>query len=846
MPLDAKLDLSSAPTTDETDSGGAGGITLSDKPAVPKTATTIVRIAPDGGVIIESGAPAVRPDAGDYGDFNENLAERLSDGSKATIVEEILQGIDADERGRQQFIENYTKGIDLLGLKIEEQTNTKTQKRNVSRVRHPLLLEACVRGQSSARAELLPAGGPCKVLTVGGSEPNEDDLARAFESDMNYYLTTVAKEYYPDFDRGLFELYFGGNLFKKVYTCPVRRRPVSDTINVSDLIVSEDARNHQTATRVTHRSMMIPSMVKRMQWTGAWLDVELSVAMPNMDPAKRKEREVMGIGQGIGRPEDQERCIYETEYDIDLERFGIREKGGPRGLPIPYMVTIDKDSRRMLALRRNWKKGDKLFMRRQRYVHYCLVPGFGFLGMGYLHLLGNQTRALTAMWRILCDSGMFACFPGGVKAKGMRMSTNEIQPGPGEWVDIDIGPFDRIQDAMMPMPYKDPSAVFIQFAEIVGQDAQRMAGSIEMEVGEGRTNIPVGTIMSMIEQQTQVMAAVHKRLHTAQAQELLLLRAEFADNPDNLKWLNRDLSAHAWDKAAEFMNLNLVPASDPNIPAQTHRIMQATSMVTLATSNPDIYDRLQVHKHALRTLGIINSDPYLHAPTPTPPDPAKAGGKAPDPLGPQKLQLEAQEAQRKAAQETVESNRRQQELQLRSQNDQLELASRERISSMQEDTQRLRLQTEQERMHTQEARADAEAKHKMGLQTREHVRADIMAGHKITTDRKKTATDGLAAEHEMGLGQVEQQRENRLAQHQISQDSQQNGLDAVKTQHEIGVAAAKHGLDVAQTHHEMTLGHRDAERDDRLATHEIKTTPKPIATAGGRTRRTRSPSGAKK
>lgn len=841
------LDLASPPPTGAPN--GAGVTMPAELAAPPPSSLTVLTFPPEGGVIIHSGAKESRPDAGKYGAFDENLADKLPDGGRAAIVEDILAGVDSDERSRQQFIENYTKGLDLLGLKIEEQTNTKTQKRNVSRVRHPLLLEACVRGQSSARAELLPAGGPCKVLTVSGSEPDEDDLARSFEADMNYYLTTVAKEYYPDFDRGLFELYFGGNLFKKVYTCPVRRRPVSDTINVSDLIVSEDARNHQTATRVTHRSMMSPSMVKRMMWTGAWLEVDLGVPMPNMDPAARKEREVMGISpNSLVRPEDAQRCIYETEVDLDLGEWGINEKGAPSGVPIPYVVTIDKDGRKMLALRRNWGKGDKLFTRRQRYVHYCLVPGLGFLGLGYLHLLGNQTRALTAMWRILCDSGMFAVFPGGVKAKGMRMSTNEIQPGPGEWVDVDIGPFDRIQDAMMAMPYKDPSAVFIQFSEIVGQDAQRMAGSIEMEVGEGRTNIPVGTIMSMIEQQTQVMAAVHKRLHTAQAQELLLIRAEFAENPDNLRWLNRKQSAHTWEKAAEFTNLNLVPASDPNIPAQTHRIMQATAMVTLASTNPDIYDRLQVHKHALRTLGIINSDPYLHPPTPMPP-PDQAGGKAPDPLGPQKLALEAQEAQRKAAQETVEAQRRQQELGLRSQSDQAELASRERIAQMQEDTQRLRMQTEQERMQTQEARADAEAKHRMGLEGREHVRDDILAAHKIKTDRAKSAVDnrqamtqGLAAAHEMDLGRVDQQRENRLAQHQMSQDTQQHGLEM--QQH--GLAVHQHGLDVAQAQHEAGLGRREADRDDRLATHEIKQPkPKPTSTSGGRARRGRS-TGAKK
>lgn len=749
-----------------------------------------VTVTPEGGVII--GTPPVKRDRSAPLNFDENLAEKLSAGAKATIVEEILQGIDADEMSRKGFIDNYVKGIDLLGLKIESESNTRSQKRNVSRVRHPILLEACVRGQSAARAELLPSSGPCKIVTIGGGDSSTDELASAFESDFNNYLVNIAREYYPDMDRGLFELFFNGNLFKKIYTHPVRRRPVSECVNVSDLIVSEDARDLDTAVRVTHRTMVAPPMVKRMQVSEAWVDVDLGNALPTTDPATRKEREAMGVSiGGMMRPQDQERCIYETMYDLDLGEWDMAEEGQPKGLPIPYLITIDKDSRQMLAMRRNWKEADDQFIRKQRYVHYCLVPALGFLGVGYLHLLGNQTKALTAMWRIITDSGMFACFPGGVKAKGVRTSTNEIQPGPGEWVDIDVGPFDRLQDALMPLPYKDPSPVFIQFSELVGQDAQRLAGSIEMEVGEGRTNIPVGTIMSMIEQQTQVMSAVHKRLHDAQKQELQLLREEFVANPEALWKLARN-PARKWEVAAEFMNLNLVPASDPNVPSQTHRIMLATALVTLASTNPDIYDKLAVHKNALRTVGIKDNEAYLHAPVPMP-DPNAPPQKPPDPFGAQKMMIMAQEQQRKAADMQIEASQRQQEMQLRAQTELAATQSRERTETLRQQTERMRLSAETMRDHRSHqldvARLHGEQEFKTGGLVRQHDRDDL-----------KTIADIAAQHRSHDLAE----RTHGLSERSHDLDQRSHALEQDKVDHQVTLDQKAHDLEQQRFDFEKT------------------------------------------
>lgn len=702
MPLVARD--TTYPLTPVLGNGTGAPVDIGPAPELPASTAT-VNINEDGSVSLGSLVPTARRAKGD--NFDENLAEDLDDNALAMIAEDILQGIDSDILSRTEFIGNYEKGISLLGLKIEDGSNTKGQKRNVSRVNHPALLESCVRGQAQARGELLPAAGPVKVLTYGGSDASKDQMAQAFENDMNHFLTVVANEYYPDFDRGLFSCFYGGNLFKKVYNHPIKRRPAADCINVQDLIVSEDATDLETALRVTHRTFLSPAITRRMQLNGTWRDTMLGQAMPVLDPLARREKQVMGINPMAGRPQDQERCVYETYTDIDLSPYGFGEKGQPDGLPLPYVVTIDKDSRQVLALRRGWRKGDKLFVKRQRFVHYGLVPGFGFLCMGYLHLLGNQTRALTAIWRILCDAGMFANFPGGVKAKGVRMSTNEIQPGPGEWPDVDIGPFDDIHSAMMPMPYKDPSMVFIQLAEIIGADAQRMAGAVEMDSGDGRTNIPVGTILSMIEQQTQVMSAVHKRLHTAQARELQLLKECFAEDPTALSRFSRN-PAKQWETAEEFADMDLVPASDPNVPAQTHRVMQAQALVMLASTNPDIYDKVAVHKRALRAMGINDGDSFLHEPPPPPPGPP---GEQPDPTGPAKIALEQQEQQRKAASEAVQAQQRQQQMAVRAETEEKANATRERIAEMSEETERMRLAAEMHRTGRQENREDDRLEH---------------------------------------------------------------------------------------------------------------------------------------
>lgn len=573
-----------------------------------------------GGVVVDIGtrrnARERRKDS-----FGDNLAEDLSEGTLGAISTELLQGIQADEQSISAWIDNYNRGMDFLGLIIQDRSTSQNRK-NVSTVVHPLMQWAIVNFQSLARAELYPAAGPCKVKNDAKGTAVTNEAAQGIERRMNHYLTSTAVEYYPDSDRGLFYLGYGGTIFKKVYRCSLRSRPVSECVYMPDLIVSNDATDLTSATRVTHRINMTKSQLRRMQLEGAYLDID--VAEPRLDPSpvQQKEGQLTGRQPAPERPADQPYTILECHCEIDLTEHGIDEKGQPKDFPLPYCVVIDKDSQKVLSVTRDWKEGDKKFKRRKWFVKFGMVPAIGFLDLGYLHLLGNHTRALTGIWRIMIDAGMFASFPSGVRVKGTRISTNEISPGPGEWPEVDIGPLDDINKAFMRLPYSGPNAELLSLAQGLEDEGKQMAGTVQLEVGEGRANVPVGTVMALIEQQTKVMAAVHKRLHAAQQEELTLLKDLLAEDPECL--LDEDEEGSDVRDATieklkqELANNKLVPASDPNVPAQMQRIMQGTALAGRAKENPDMYNRFEVEKRLLKLINQDDVETLIHEPTPQP------------------------------------------------------------------------------------------------------------------------------------------------------------------------------------------------------------------------------------
>jgi hypothetical protein len=678
------------------------------KPNVVQTEDgTTVTTLDNGDVIIGQGGTGLGAanDDNEPSSFDDNLAiKAIPPQQLSALSADLLDGIETDIRSRSAMVAMYNKGIDLLGLKMEDRSGRR-QRKNVSTVRHPVLLAAVVDFQSSFVGEMLPASGPCKGVVEGGSPSGQDDeLAQQLEEDFNHYLTTTATEYYPDTDRGAFYLGYGGTLFKKIYKCPLRKRPVIECVYLTDLIVSESATDLDNALRVTHKIEMSQSQVRRMQLAKVWRDVKLSTPSLPADPTKQKEKQTQGLNSTGPRPRDIPHTVYECCCEIVPEDYGFDEKGAPEDLPLPYRVTIDKDSQIILDVRRNWDENDKEYKKDLPFVDYMLVPGMGYLGLGYLHLLGNQTMALTAIWRILVDAGMFNNFPGGMRVKGTRQSTNEINPGPGEWPEVDTGPMDDIRKAFMPMPYKEPSAVFIQLAEIIAQGAEKIGGAVNLEIGEGRQNVPVGTMLAMIEQQTKTMAAVHKRLHQSQKRELMKLKKLFMQDPEPLYRSNP--KARQW-QAAELTNLNIVPNSDPNVPAQMHRIMQATALITLAQQAPMLYDQFKVHEHALKTIGISNPEEIIHQPPPqqAPPDPAVIAAQMQAQLKQQELQQnmqikqaelqqDSQQQQREAADRVVQAQTEQKKLAVQTQADAAEMQSRERIAQMKEETARIKLDAE--------------------------------------------------------------------------------------------------------------------------------------------------------
>ncbi len=555
------------------------------------------------------------------------------------------------------------------------------------------------------------------VLNVGDDTTDRVALAEALEKDMNHYLTVTATEYVPDTDRGLFYLGYGGCIFKKVYSCPLRKRPVSECVYLPDLVVSNEATDLDNAIRVTHVIPMTKSTFRRMQLAGAYRDIPLSVPAATPRPTKQKEGQIAGVNPQPQRQDDQPYMIHECYTELDLGRWGKAEKGAPKDLPLPYRITLEKETQKILEIRRNWKQGDPDYRKRRVFVKFPLVPGFGFYDLGYLHLLGNQAVALTAIWRILCDAGMFNSFPGGVRVKGLRNSTNEIKPAPGEFVEVDIGKTTSIQDAVMPFPYKEPSQVLMAMGQEIEQNAQRLGHAVELEVGEGRTNVPVGTIMSMIEQQTMVMAAVHKRLHGSQATELQLLRDLFAEDPEAL-WRGNKRAQRQWRDPAEFEDLDLVPASDPNVPGQIHRIMQATALSILAAQNPDIYKRIAVQKRLLQTINISNADDLLiteeqqaaqaAAQAQQPPDPRLGIAAAQQATKQQDLQLKAEGQAQKIAADQAEGERKEREMAQEAEERQADRESREKVALIHEETERLKLAEQMERTRTAAAQHAAE------------------------------------------------------------------------------------------------------------------------------------------
>jgi hypothetical protein len=677
------------------------------------------------------------------GEFGANLAEDLLENELQNLAADIQAGIDSDISDRKDWDDTASMFIDYLGLKIIKDAGSNVGGGVLTKVWDPLMMEVSITFWANAVAEFLPSAGPCKVRDDSppavapapppplGSPPpmghnggpplveadapgnravSRTELAQAFELDMNHYLTVGDRSYYQDFSRMLFNLGPLGTQFRKIYYCPLRGRPVSEWVRATDLIVSSDATSLSTAARVTQIIKMPQSKLKRLQLSGWWRKVDVS--MP-VEEQSNMEKEI-GAAEGVTRQpfasEDHMHTIEEVYVERDLAGFWHTDENGEKtGIPLPYRISIEKTSGKILEIRRNWREDDEHFGARPRFVFFGMIPGVGFYAMGFMHVVGNGELALTAIGRMLLDAGQFANFPGFLMSKGLgRQQNTRMQVNPGEGTEIDTGE-KAIGDVVMKLPYNEPSQVLAELASAYVQRFQKLAGAADVPVGEGTADIPVGTMIAMLEQGTKIMSAVHKGLHASRAEELELLRELIAEDPSVLTKKNKR-PARRWEQAEEFLDLDLVPSSDPNVPSQLHRIMQATALAQLATQLPGVFNPRWVAEDVLRTIGKETPAEAFAAPQGAPPPSLADQAKmAMAQASMQRNQLMAQDTQRKAAEAVTSSENDRQTAALNAQTQQAQLASKEKIAGMQEQTERVRLAAE-----------TAKSAHEASLAERQH------------------------------------------------------------------------------------------------------------------------------
>ena len=574
----------------------------------------------DGSITFSlDGQPLERAKGRETGWF-DNLVEEIDQAELASIAHDLMKGVQDDLDSRKEWIEDRAQGIKLLGLKVEipglAGAADGAPVEGMSRVRHPLLLEAVLRFQANARSELLPTDGPVKIREDNNNASlQSDQLANDLENDLNHYLTSTAKEYYPDTDRMLLMLGFGGTAFKKVYFCPLRGRPVSESVDADDLIVNNSATDLSNAKRITHRIYMRASTVKRMQILGVYRDIDLSdPKMIKWDAAQREKMAQQGISTEAFNPSDRDREIYEIYCELDIKGFEHTKRGKQTGLDIPYRVTIDASTHEILSIVRNYDEDTKdLPEARSNFVKYTFIPGMGFYDLGLLHILGNTTNALTAAWREMLDAGMYANFPGFLYADtGARQNTNIFRVPPGGGALVKTGGM-PISQAVMPLPYKDVGAGLMSLVENINQTGMRVGGTAEQAVGEGKQDAPVGTTIALIDQATKVLNSVHKRMHGAQSDEFALLVRCFRENPDSF-WQQNRRPARKWDEETFLRALDqvdLVPQADPNTASQTQRLMKIVALKQIQAQNPSMYDPIAIDTAALQAVGWSNPEQFM-------------------------------------------------------------------------------------------------------------------------------------------------------------------------------------------------------------------------------------------
>jgi chaperonin GroES len=539
-------------------------------------------------------------------DFNANLAEYIDDSELISIVTELMGDYDDDISSRKDWIQTYVDGLELLGLKIEERSEPWE---GACGVYHPLLSEALVKFQAETMMATFPASGPVRTQIIGKETPDKKDSAQRVQEDMNYQLMDVMKEYRPEHERMLWGLGLSGNAFKKVYYDPSLERQVSLFVPAEDIVVPYGASDLESAERVTHVMRKTENELRRLQVSGFYRDVDLGPPDNVLDEVEKKIAEKLGFKAST----DTRYKILEMHVELDLVGHEHRDEDGElTGIALPYVLTLEKGSNTVLAIRRNWDPEDETYKKRQHFVHYGYVPGFGFYYFGLIHLVGAFAKSGTSIIRQLVDAGTLANLPGGFKARGLRVKGDDTPIAPGEFRDVDV-PSGSIKDNLMALPYKEPSQTLFQLFGTIIEEGRRFANTADLQISDMSSQAPVGTTLAILERTLKTMSAVQARVHYSMKQELGLLKEIIAAyTPDEYSY--EPIEGHRRAKKADYDNVDVIPVSDPNASTMAQKIVQYQAVLQLAQTSPQLYNLPLLHRQMLEVLSIKDAEKLVPMP----------------------------------------------------------------------------------------------------------------------------------------------------------------------------------------------------------------------------------------
>jgi len=530
--------------------------------------------------------------------FDANLAEALDDSELQGLAQDLVGLIDADVDSRKDWADTFVKGLDVLGFKYEERTDPWE---GACGVYSTVLAEAAIRFQAETMSETFPAAGPVRVKILGAETPEKAEAAERVKADMNYELTERMVEYRPEHERMLYSLGLAGSAFKKVYFDPNLGRQVAIYVPAEDVIVPYGASHIETAERVTHVMRKTKNELKKLQAMGFYKEVDLGDPQPfHTDIEKRKAEE-----GGYSITDDDRYAIYEVHADLIIDGIDDDEDE----IAKPYVITIERGTNNILAIRRNWSEEDPLMLKRQHFVHYVYVPGFGFYGLGLIHIIGGYARAGTSLIRQLVDAGTLSNLPGGLKSRGLRIKGDDSPIEPGEWKDVDV-PSGSIRDNIMPLPYKEPSQTLLALLNQITTEGRRLGAISDMNISDMSANAPVGTTLALLERTLKPMAAVQARVHYAMKQEFKMLKtimSEYAPTEYDYIPVRGEVSA----RVADYMMVDVIPVSDPNSSTMAQRVVQYQAVLQMSQQAPQIYDLPQLHRQMIEVLGVKNADKLI-------------------------------------------------------------------------------------------------------------------------------------------------------------------------------------------------------------------------------------------